>query len=118
MDWNMYDRGGIYLAKLYPKKGDEVGKTRPVLILQSDLLNHVGHTTIIIAPLTTRCIDGAVPLRYRINRRDRLLQTSEVLCDQIRAIDIQRLSPQKLTVLSDEEMGQIEEQVKLVLDFD
>lgn len=114
----MFDRGGIYLAKLYPSKGDEVGKTRPVLILQTDTLNHIGHTTVIIAPLTTQCIDGAYPLRYRVNKRDQLLKTSEVLCDQIRAIAIARLQPQKLATLRDEEMWQIEEQIKMVLDFE
>ena len=53
----MFDRGAIYLVsavidKLYPTKGSEPGKTRPVLILQTNMLNYIGHTTIIIVPLT------------------------------------------------------------------
>ena len=113
----MIERSGIYLAKLYPTRGHEVGKTRPVLILQTDTLNHIGHTTVIIAPLTTQCIEDAYPLRYRIGPREKLERTSEVLCDQIRAIDINRIVPEKLTTLKQEEMWQIEEQIKLVLDF-
>ncbi|BBG66509.1 programmed cell death toxin YdcE [Hydrogenimonas sp.] len=114
----MFDRGGIYLAKLYPSKGHEVGKTRPVLVLQTDALNSIGHTTTIIAPLTTQCIDGSFPLRYRLKKRGKLQKTSEVLCDQIRAVDINRLLPDKLAALSEKEMLEIGQQIALILDMD
>lgn len=114
----MFDRGSIYLAKLYPSKGHEPGKTRPVLILQTNMLNHIGHTTIIIVPLTTQLIDNAYPLRYRIGKRDRLMENSELLCDQIRAIDINRLEAEKLTSLTVQEMIGIEQQIQAILNFE
>lgn len=114
----MFDRGSIYLAKLYPSKGSEPGKTRPVLILQTNMLNHNGHTTTIIVLLTTKMIDGAYPLRYRIKKRENLLQTSELLCDQIRAIDVKRLIPEKLATLSMQEMAEIEHQIQAILEFE
>lgn len=114
----MIDRGAIYLAKLYPSKGSEPGKTRPVLILQTNMLNHIGHTTTIIIPLTTKLIPGAYPLRYFIKKRENLLQDSELLCDQMRAIDIQRIIPEKLATLTLQEMVEIEQQVQSVLDFE
>ena len=104
----MYNRGSIYLAKLYPSKGHEVGKSKPVLALQTNMLNHIGHTTIIVIPLTTQCIDNAYPLRYRLERRENLKEISELLCDQIRAIDIHKLLPDKLASLSDTEMLEVE----------
>jgi mRNA interferase MazF len=113
----MFDRGGIYLAKLYPSRGSEPGKTRPVLILQSDMLNHVGHTTVIVVPLTTRLTEGTYPLRYRVEKRDNLLKTSELLCDQIRAIDTRRLVSEKLASLTEKEMIEVEHQIGLILDF-
>ena len=113
----MFERGGIYLAKLYPTKGHEPGKTRPVLVVQSDMLNEVGHTTIIVIPLTTQLIEGAYPLRYRIDRRQKLDKISDLLCDQIRALDINRLLPEKLASLSEREMLEVEQQVELILDF-
>jgi mRNA interferase MazF len=113
----MFERGGIYLAKLYPTKGHEPGKTRPVLVVQSDMLNEVGHTTIIVIPLTTQLIEGAYPLRYRIDKRQKLEKTSDLLCDQIRALDINRLLPEKLASLSEREMLEVEQQVELILDF-
>lgn len=113
----MFDRGSIYLAKLYPSKGHEPGKTRPVLVMQTNMLNHVGHTTIIVIPLTTQLIDEAYPLRYRLTKRDNLIQTSELLCDQIRAIDINRLLPEKLASLDAQELLEVETQIEMILDF-
>lgn len=114
----MFDRGSVYLAKLYPSKGSEPGKTRPVLIVQTNMLNHIGHTTIIIVPLTTKLIKGAYPLRYFIQKRENLLEDSELLCDQIRAIDIKRLIPEKLATLTMQEMVEIEHQIQAILEFD
>ncbi len=113
----MYDRGSIYLAKLYPSKGHEPGKTRPVLILQTNMLNHIGHTTVVVVPLTTQLIEKTYPLRYRISKREDLNEVSDLLCDQIRAIDINRLIPQKVAALSVQEMTEIEHQVQAILDF-
>jgi len=118
MDLQMFDRGSIYLAKLYPSKGSEVGKTRPVLVLQTDMLNHIGHTTVIIVPLTTQCIANAYPLRFPIHKRAQLKQTSDLLCDQLRAIDINRLLPIKIASLSNDEMLAVESQVQIVLGFE
>ncbi|MFN2427725.1 MAG: type II toxin-antitoxin system PemK/MazF family toxin, partial [Candidatus Binatia bacterium] len=36
-------RGVLYLADLSPRLGTEPGKTRPVLVVQTDLLNETGH---------------------------------------------------------------------------
>jgi mRNA interferase MazF len=36
-------RGVLYLADLDPARGTETGKLRPVLVIQTDLLNEVGH---------------------------------------------------------------------------
>ena len=113
----MFNRASIYLAKLYPSKGHEPGKTRPVLVLQTNMLNHIGHTTVIVVPLTTKLIDGSYPLRYRVNKRDKLLEVSELLCDQIRAIDINRLIDDELASLSKKEMFEVEQQIQAILGF-
>ncbi len=111
----MVKRGEIYLARLNPRKGNEVGKIRPVFIYQTDMLNEIGHPTTIILPLSTSLIDGAFPLRYRVKKQDGLEQDSDILCDQIRAIDNQRIISNRLTKLSWQELFQIDEQVKIVL---
>jgi len=43
----------IYLANLNPKKGHEVGKTRPVVVVHSQLIQGLLSTSI-ICPLTTQ----------------------------------------------------------------
>jgi mRNA interferase MazF len=42
----------IWIADLNPRFGTETGKTRPVVIIQTDLLNK-HHPSTIICPITT-----------------------------------------------------------------
>jgi mRNA interferase MazF len=111
----MFKKGEIYLANLNPKKGEEVGKLRPVLIYQTDLLNEIMHPTTTILPLSTQLVGESYPLRYRIAKRDKLEQTSEILCDQIRTVDNRRIIAEKLTMLSQQEITDVDKQVKIVL---
>lgn len=111
----MLKRGEIYLAKLNPKKGNEVGKLHPVLICQTDMLNEIAHPTTTILPLSTHLIDESYPLRFRVKKREKLEAASEILCDQIRTIDNKRIIGEKLTTLSEDEMKQVDKQVKIVL---
>jgi len=43
----------IWLADLNPQIGTETGKVRPVLVIQTDLLNQIPHLSTIVCPLTT-----------------------------------------------------------------
>ena len=87
----MYKRGEIWLANLNPGKGTEPGKTRPVLIIQCQDLLDVSHPSTLIIPLTTKLVDNAEPLRLRILPEGQLEKASDLLIDQIRAIDNRRL---------------------------
>jgi mRNA interferase MazF len=84
-------RGVLYLADLNPQVGTEPGKVRPVLVVQTDLLNEVGHPSTWVLPCTTR-LTGESLLRVVLprgmagNRED-----CEVMVDQSRAIDNRRL---------------------------
>ena len=109
-------RGGIYLANLNPSKGTEIGKIRPVLIIQSDLLNSINHTTVNILPLTTLLKDNTF-LRVRILKNGQLNQDSDVICDYIRAIDTRKITSELLTRLSQNKMQEIEEKLSWILGF-
>ena len=84
-------RGVLYLADLNPRVGTEPGKVRPVLVVQTDLLNDAGHPSTWVLPCTTR-LTGENLLRVVLprgiagNRED-----CEVMVDQSRAIDNRRL---------------------------
>lgn len=83
--------GEIWLANLNPNNGTEPGKTRPVLIIQTQALLDAEHPSTLIIPLRTNLIDNAEPLRLRVSAADKLEKDSDLLIDQIRSIDNKRL---------------------------
>lgn len=50
----MIRRGEVWVARLNPNHGAEVGKVRPVVVIQADLLTGAGIATVIVVPLTTQ----------------------------------------------------------------
>ena len=113
----MFNRSEIWLADLNPKRGTEPGKTRPVLIVQSQALLDAEHPSTVIIPLTTNLIDDAEPLRIRIAASDRLLKDSDLIIDQLRAIDNRRLIKGPLTRLPQALMAKVDEAMGEVLDL-
>ena len=112
------EHGAVWLADLNPRQGTEPGKTRPVLIIQNQALLDAGHPSTLVIPLTTLLIEDAEPLRLRVNGRERLERDSDLLIDQIRAIDNQRLVTGPLTLLSAEEMSRIYRAILEVMGID
>lgn len=107
----------IWSADLNPKIGTESGKIRPVLIIQTDLLNKVPHPSTIICPLTTKILKEANILRVSIPKNIANLEyPSDILIDQIRAIDNKRLV-QKIGILPTDLIDLVKENIKIVLDF-
>lgn len=111
----MRNHGEIWLANLNPGRGTEAGKIRPVLILQNQALLDAEHPSTLILPLTTNLIDGAEPLRLRIPAQGGLDKTSDLLTDQLRAVDNKRLIEGPLLKLDDEAMGRVYQAVTEVL---
>ncbi len=111
-------RGQVLVANLNPSRGTELGKFRPCLIIQTDLLNGAGHPSTTVLPLTTQLIDGAEPLRFRIHARDDLRRDSDVMLDQARTIDNRRFQGAVLTHLTATELIDIELRLRIVLGFD
>ena len=81
----------VYLADLNPQRGTEPGKVRPVVVVQTDLLNGV-HPSTVVCPLTTRVQPKARTLRVHLAVGEAGLgKASDVMVDQIRAVDNRRL---------------------------
>jgi len=57
----------VWLANLDPKFGTETGKTRPVLIVQTDVLNKI-HPSTIICPITTNVKPESQILRLHLKK--------------------------------------------------
>ena len=113
----MRKRGEIRLADLNPRRGPEPGKTRPVLIVQAQALLDAGHPSTLIIPLTTQLIDDAEPLRLRITAQSKFRKDSDLLLDQVRAIDNQRLIEGPLTRLTTIQLRAITHALKEVMDL-
>ena len=113
----MPNRGEIWLADLNPRRGTEPGKTRPVLVVQSQALLDAGHPSTLVVPLTTKLVEDAAPLRIRIPTADRLQSDSDLLVDQLRAIDNRRLIEGPLVRLDESLMATAGAAILEVLDL-
>jgi mRNA interferase MazF len=80
-------RYDIYLARLEPVQGSEMGKTRPVVIVSDDLRNHLLQT-VVVCPLTSQLHP---PWRSRLQVRC-AGQPAEIAVDQIRVLSRARLT--------------------------
>jgi mRNA interferase MazF len=108
-------RGQIWIANLNPNRGREVGKVRPVLIVQGDWLSAAQSRTVVILPLTGDVRRDAEPLRVTVAARGGLRTESQVVVDQPRTLDRRRLGEGPLTELSDDEMARVEQSLLAVL---
>jgi len=108
-------RGQIWTANLNPNRGRELGKIRPVLIVQADWLSAAQSRTVVVLPLTSRVRRDAEPLRVTVPARDGLRTESQVVVDQPRTLDRRRLGEGPLTELSVDEMARVEASLLAVL---
>ena len=107
----------IWLADLNPQIGTEAGKVRPVLIVQTNFLNEIEHPSTIICPITTKLNNESSILRIRINEGNcGLEQNSDIMIDQIRAIDNSRFV-KKIGFASIDIKSKIKENINIVLDL-
>lgn len=104
----------IWLADLNPSRGTEPGKTRPVVIVQTDLLNEI-HLSTLICPITTNVKKEIELLRVHLKKRQ-LDKLSDILVDRVRAIDNTRLL-KKLGQLTKEQKSNLKSNLRIVLDI-
>ena len=105
----------IWLADHNPQRGTEPGKTRPVVIVQTDLLNDI-HPSTIICPLSTNIQKESDILRVHLKRKEGgLNRESDILVDQLRAIDKKRLI-KKLGTLPPAKREKLKDNIGTVLD--
>jgi mRNA interferase MazF len=111
----MTRRGEIWLANLNPRRGTETGKTRPVLVVQAQSLLDAGHPSTLVIPLTTNVVKDAEPLRIHVPAAGKMNKASDLMVDQMRAIDNHRLTKGPLHRLDDTAMEAVGAAVAAVL---
>ena len=108
-------RGEIWTANLNPTRGREIGKIRPVLIVQADELIDADMPMVVVLPLTTHVYPEFRLWRITVPARDRLRDDCQVVVDQPRALDRTRIGDGPLTVLTPAELGAVERSLRVVL---
>ena len=108
----------IWFADLNPKIGTEPGKTRPVLVIQTNLLNKIPHPSTIICPITTNVKKDSEILRVHLQKgTGNLIQDCDIMIDQVRAIDNKRLI-KKTGKLSKELSEIVKDNLKIIMDIE
>ena len=107
-------RGEIYLTALDPALGHEIKKTRPALVIQNDITNRFGMTTI-VAAITSKVSTPPYPNETILHPGTSGLEVvSTVRLDQIRTVDRQRLV-KRLGRVDDSTMAKVDEAIKISL---
>ncbi|MEA2073571.1 MAG: type II toxin-antitoxin system PemK/MazF family toxin [Campylobacterota bacterium] len=114
-------KGEIYLANLGDVKCADIGKTRPVLIFQTQNLNRMVedglYDDVVVIPLSSQIKKS--DFTYVLQKRDLLQKESTILCNTIKMIKASRLLKEHgvLTTLTQEEIKVVEKKVLLLLDI-
>lgn len=104
----------VYTADLNPRFGTEPGKIRPVVVVQTNLLNEE-HPSTIVCPITTNIQPKAKILRVHLKKGQAgLKKASDVIVDQIRAIDNRRFKDH-LGVISEKNKEALLHSLRIVI---
>ncbi|MBK8956381.1 MAG: type II toxin-antitoxin system PemK/MazF family toxin [Saprospiraceae bacterium] len=107
----------IWIADLSPQIGTEPGKIRPVLIVQTNLLNKTLHPSTLICPITAQVEKRALILRVHLKRGMANVQEDcDIMIDQIRAIDNRRLL-RKVGELPTNLADQVKANIQIIFDI-
>ena len=110
---NQYE---VWIAYLEPRFGTEAGKVRPVVVIQTDLLNNL-HPSTIVCPITTNVNPESEILRVHLKKEtSNLNEDCDILIDQIRAIDNKRFT-KKIGKLPENITAKIKSNISAVLDL-
>ncbi len=94
--------------------GTETGKVRPVVVVQTDLLNGL-HPSTFVCPLTTKVHLRARFLRVHLTIGEAgLKEQSDIMVDQIRAIDNRRF-PGHTGKISRKSQVKLDENLRILL---
>ena len=108
----------IWIADLNPQIGIEPGKTRPVLVVQTNLLNKIPHPSAIICPITTNVKKESEILRVHLKKDTaNMHENCDIMIDQLRAIDNNRLM-KKVGDLPASIVEKVRENIRIILDLE
>jgi len=111
-------KGEIWWASLPNPRGSEPGKTRPVLIIQSDSINRSTIQTVICAVITSNILLSSIPGNILIEKNEsKLEKTSVINFSQILTIDKDYLL-EMVSMLPKHIINKINNSLKIIFDIE
>ncbi len=104
-------RGEVWWVRLDPTLGSEIKKTRPCLVMGTNVLNE-RRRTVVIVPLSS-APKAAPPLLVPVMCADR---KAVAVVDQIHAVTKERFT-RRMGELSAQDLSSVEEALRLVLEL-
>ena len=108
----MARRGEVWWVKLDPATGSEIARTRPCVVLTSNVLNERRRTVVVVPLSTSPHPSPPILVPVRCDGRDVVAVT-----DQIRAVSKERLD-RLLDSLSEADLESIEAGVREILELE
>ncbi len=107
-------RGEIWMAEPAPR---QKARGHAVLVVQAQALLDAEHPTALVVPLTTNVVSDAAPLRVRIPAIGKLPRETDAMIDQMRAMDVRRLTKGPIARVSAALLSSVAEAMKDLLDL-
>ncbi len=105
MEEKILTQGGIYLAKLNPAKVHEVGKVRPVIVLNAQKILDMSPPVIFICPLSSKSHSNFANIHLELEPRDNLEVRSFALIEHCRAVGTLRIVYPRIANISNDELS-------------
>ena len=108
-------RGHLYIIDFNPRIKTKPGKLRPALALQSDLVNDAGYPSTIVIPTTTRLVENAGILRFRLKKgQGGVARDSDLLLGQVIAVANESFR-RELGALANPILEELENRIRIIL---
>jgi mRNA interferase MazF len=104
---SLFQQGGVYLVRLDPAKGVEIGKLRPVVVLTNPHLLNTKPPLVFVCPLSSQSQPEFSALHIPIAARERLQKDSFALVEHCRSLSASRLQDDLLATLSSVQLNKI-----------
>lgn len=103
-------KGDIYWVRLDPTNGKEINKTRPCLVISSDIANR--SELIVIVPITSHTERIFPRIEVKITLKGK---PGKILVRQMRSIDKTKRLGEKISSISIEELKLVDDAIRTIL---
>ncbi len=108
-------RGHLYVVDFNPRVRTKLGKLRPAVVIQDDLVNEAHYPSTIVLPTTTHVVETDSPLRLRLSvGTGGVDRESDVLIGQVTAVANESFR-KELGVLPDDTLDALCEKLRLLM---